>query len=266
MNLIFPQMTGSQRCGVGLLLTVLGFVVVETLFWNNNPALQHLGDVFNTPSWIEPLGTDQFGRSNFARLSTALQTSTLMAILCVLTSATAGVALGVLAGWKRGWIDRVLSMIVHILLAVPGLVLVLLFGALVPGSFFILYVAISAVLWIEYFRVIRARTMTVMALPEVEASQLYGFGPGYIFKRHLWPSFKKDVYTLACFGCGTAVLSLASIGFVYVGLRPPHAELGMMMVELFPYYSDAPWVLLQPLVAVCLLVLGFHLIAGGQRD
>ncbi len=260
------KLTVSQRWGVGLLLTLLVFVLLETLFWNNNPALQQLDSVFSAPSWSEPLGTDQFGRSNFARLSTALQTSIFMAVLCVLTSATAGVGLGVLAGWKRGWVDRVLSVVVHILLALPGLILVLLFGALVPGSFFILYIAISVVLWIEYFRVIRARTQTVMRSPAVEASQLYGFGPWYIFKCHLWPAFKKDVYTLACFGSGTAVLSLASIGFVYVGLRPPHAELGMMMVELFPYYSDAPWVLLQPLVAVCLLVLGFHLIAGGERE
>ncbi|MGR5542882.1 ABC transporter permease, partial [Vibrio campbellii] len=71
--------------------------------------------------------------------------------------------------------------------------------------------------------------------------------------------------TLACFGAGNSVLALASIGFVYVGLKPPHAELGLMMVELFPYYSDAAWVLLQPLFAVVLLVLSFHLIAGVER-
>ena len=258
--------TVPQRWGVLLLLFFLCLVLLETLFWGHNPATQNLEQVFHSPSWAEPLGTDQFGRSNLARLSAALQTSIMMAIFCVITSATLGVSLGVLAGWKRGWVDRTLSIIVNILLALPGLVLVLLFGALVPGSFFILYVAISLVLWIEYFRVIRARTITVTHSPEVEASLLYGFGSWYVFKRHIWPACQKDVYTLACFGAGNSVLALASIGFVYVGLRPPHAELGLMMVELFPYYSDAAWVLLQPLTAVIFLVLGFHLIAGGERE
>ena len=258
------KLTTSQRWGALLLLSLLCLVLLETLFWGHDPATQNLEQAFHPPSLSEPLGTDQFGRSNFARLSAALQTSIFMALLCVLTSSTLGVSLGVLAGWRRGWADRILLVIINILQALPGLILVLLFGSLVPGSFFILYIAISLVLWIEYFRVIRLRTMTVTNSPEVEASRLYGFGLWYIFKRHLWPACQKDVYTLACFGAGNSILALASIGFVYVGLRPPHAELGLMMVELFPYYSDAAWVLLQPLTAVALLVLGFQLIAGAE--
>lgn len=255
-----------QKLGAIFLILLTSLVVIETLFWGNDPALQNLELVFTGPSLANPLGTDQFGRSNLARLSSALQTSLLMVLISVVTSSVLGVALGVLAGWKKGWIDRILSSLVNVVLALPGLILILLFGALIPGSFFILYVAISLVLWVEYFRVIRAKTMALIPLPEIQAAQLFGFGPWHIFRRHLWPSFRKDVFTLACFGAGTSVLALASVGFVYVGLRPPHAELGLMMVELFPYYSDAPWVLLQPLLAVVLMVLGFHLIAGGRYE
>ncbi|MDN2483509.1 ABC transporter permease [Vibrio agarivorans] len=255
----------SQRFGLAIIVSVIIFILLEVLLWGGDPALQNLDAVFSVPSLAEPLGTDQFGRSNLARLSSALQTSLLMALFCVVTSASLGVLLGVLAGWYQGWVDSALSFVVNVLLALPGLILVLLLGALVPGSFFILYVAISMVLWVEYFRVIRARTMALVNTPEIEAAQLYGFGRWYIFRNHLWPSFRKDVFTLACFGAGNSVLALASIGFVYVGLKPPHAELGLMMVELFPYYSDAAWVLLQPLFAVVLLVLSFHLIAGVER-
>lgn len=260
------QYKNSQKLGLLLFILLLMVIVCEKLMGVAPPAMQNLDATFMNPSWLEPLGTDQFGRSNLARLSSALQTSLLMVILTVATSASFGIFLGVAAGWKRGWVDRVLSFAVNVLLALPGLILVLLFGAIIPGSFFILYVAISLVLWIEYFRVIRARTMTTINTPEVEASLLYGFGHWYIFKRHLWPIFKNDVFTLACFSAGNAVLALASIGFVYVGLKPPHAELGLMMVELFPYYSDAPWVLFQPLAAVIMLVLSFHLMAGGKHE
>ncbi|MDR9828731.1 ABC transporter permease [Vibrio sp. FNV 38] len=259
------NLTTSQKIGLLLLSSLLVVIIIESLFWQTDPALQNLNSTFSSPSWAQPLGTDQFGRSNLSRLSNALQTSLLMVCITVLTSATLGVFLGVLAGWKQGWLDRLLSFVVNIVLALPGLILVLLFGALVPGSFFMLYIAISLVLWVEYFRVVRARTRTIIGSPEVEASRLFGFGDWYIFKRHLWPFFKKDVFTLACFGAGNSVLALASVGFVYVGLKPPHAELGLMMVELFPYYSDAPWVLLQPLCAVVMMVLGFHLVAGVDR-
>lgn len=256
----------TQRLGAALLFSLLLFIVIEALVWGHDPALQNLGNVFASPSLAEPLGTDQFGRSNLARLASALQTSLFMVLVAVFTSALLGVSLGVLAGWRKGWFDRALSSLVNVVLALPGLILILLFGALVPGSFFILYVAISLVLWVEYFRVIRAKTMALIKQPEVEAAQLFGFGAWHIFRRHLWPSFRKDVFTLACFGAGTTVLALASVGFVYVGLRPPHAELGLMMVELFPYYSDAPWVLLQPLIAVIVMVLGFHLLAGEESE
>ncbi|GEA50266.1 ABC transporter permease [Vibrio inusitatus NBRC 102082] len=259
-------LNNMQKLGVALVTILISLVVIEALFWGNDPAIQNLQHVFSGPSIANPLGTDQFGRCNLARLSSALQTSLFMVLIAVITSSVLGVALGVLAGWKQGWIDRLLSSLVNVVLALPGLILILLFGALVPGSYFILYVAISLVLWVEYFRVIRAKTMALIQLPEIQAAELFGFGPWLIFKRHLWPSFRKDVFTLACFGAGTSVLALASVGFVYVGLRPPHAELGLMMVELFPYYSDAPWVLLQPLIAVVLMVLGFHLIAGEKSE
>lgn len=252
----------SQRWGFALLFGLIALAGAEALFWQGDIALQQLGAAFEGPSLAEPFGRDHFGRSNFARLASALRTSLLMAICSVALSSVLGVALGMAAGWKRGAVDRTLSFVVNVLLALPGLILVLLFGALIPGSFAMLYLAISLVLWVDYFRLIRARTISLIRSPEVEASRLYGFGVWYIFKRHLWPNFRKDVYTLSCFGAGNAVLALASIGFVYVGLKPPHAELGLMMVELFPYYSDAPWVLLQPLCAVICLVLSFHMIAG----
>jgi peptide/nickel transport system permease protein len=70
------------------------------------------------------------------------------------------------------------------------------------------------------------------------------------------------VFTLAAFGGANAILTMASLGFVYVGIQPPLAELGLMTVELFPYYSEAPWVLAQPLIVIALMVFAFHLLAG----
>jgi peptide/nickel transport system permease protein len=151
---------------------------------------------------------------------------------------------------------------VNILLALPGLVVVLLFAAIVPGSFWILYLAISLVQWVEYFRVVRAITQNVIQSPARQSSEMMGFSRWYQFKRHIWPAIAPSVFTLAAFGGANAILTMASLGFVYVGIQPPLAELGLMTVELFPFYSDAPWLLAQPLVVIALMVFGFHLLAG----
>jgi peptide/nickel transport system permease protein len=255
-----------QWAGALILGALVAFALLEWMLFDRNPARQQLDAVFALPSLHEPLGTDQFGRSMLARMGAAIRLSFSLSLLSVLTSALLGVLLGVWAAWQGGWVDRVLSFLLNTLLALPGLVLVLLLAALVPGSFAILYLAISLALWVEYFRVVRALTRTVVIGPQMQASRLLGFGRGYLFRRHIWPAIAPSVLALGAFGAGNAILALASLGFVYVGLRPPTAELGLMMVELFPYYTDAPWAIVQPLIAVFLLVLGFNLLAGKKHD
>ncbi|UTW13093.1 ABC transporter permease [Marinobacterium rhizophilum] len=258
-------LNSRQRLGVGLLLALalLGFGL--PLISELDPARQNLSQILAAPSLAEPLGTDHLGRSMLARMASAVQLSLGLALLGVVTAAVPGVLLGVLAGWRGGWVDRSLGVLADTLLALPGLLLVLLLVAIAPGSFWALYVGIALVLWIEYFRVVRLTTVRLMASPQIEASRLLGFGPAYILRRHLWPALAPVVLTLGAFGAATAILAIAALGFVSVGLRPPTTELGLMMTELLPYYHDAPWVLLQPIVAVFLLVLALNLLAGGRK-
>ncbi|MCG3722583.1 ABC transporter permease [Vibrio cincinnatiensis] len=259
------HLSRTQWVGLSILFVLVTLTAIEWLFYQGDPAQQSLSQAFALPSWQEPFGRDHYGRSNYARLSSAIMTSLSMALFSVLTSASLGLLAGVAAAWKGGWWDKSLSWLVNLLLAMPGLILVLLFGAMLPGSFMILYFAISLILWVEYFRVVRSRTLTLLRSPEIEAARLYGFSSWYQFKRHLWPTLRTDLFTLGCFGAGNAILALASIGFLYVGLKPPAAELGLMMVELFRYYHQAPWVLLQPIAVVFLLVMSFHLLARGKH-
>ena len=259
------NLTKPQWLGLIILAALLCVVMLERILYQGDIAKQNLDLAFTAPSAAEPLGRDHFGRSNLARLSHAITTSLSMALVSITTAALLGTSMGVIAGWKQGWWDKVFSFNVNMILAMPGLILVLLFAAMVPGSFLILYIAISLMLWVDFFRVSRNRTLSLIQSPAVEASRLYGFNHWYIFKRHLWPDCRNDLFTLFCFGTGNSILALASLGFLHVGLRPPEAELGLMMVELFRYYHQAPWVLIQPVLTVFLLVLSFHLLAQGAN-
>ncbi|WP_428239637.1 ABC transporter permease [Gynuella sp.] len=257
----FIRLSGAQRLGLAVLLALMLFAIAESLLGHHDAARQALQNRFALPGGEHLLGTDQFGRSMVARMAAAVRLSFILSISCVVTSAVIGTGFGVWAAWRGGWVDHGLNFLVNTILALPGLVLVLLCAALVPGSFFMLYFAIAMTLWVEYFRIVRASVLSIINGPQIQSSSMLGFGRWYLFRRHIWPSIQQDVFTLAAFGAATSVLTMASVGFVYVGLKPPASELGLMIVELFPYYADAPWALAQPLLALFMMVLGFNLLA-----
>ncbi|TPE53318.1 ABC transporter permease [Maribrevibacterium harenarium] len=260
------QLNTTQKIGAALLLALVAYALGAPLFKDGDSISQNLSAIMSAPGGQFWFGTDHFGRDMWLRLADALRLSLMMAALCVLTAATIGVTAGVLAATQGGWVDRLLDGVVTILLALPGLVLVLIFAAIVPGSFWMLYVAISLIQWIEYFRVSRAITQRMITSPAVQSSRLMGFGGWYLFKRHYWPAIAPQLLTLAAFGAANAILMMASLGFVYVGIQPPLAELGLMIVEHFPYYSDAPWLLVLPLSVLALMVLSCHLLGRRTQD
>jgi peptide/nickel transport system permease protein len=258
------QLPIGRIIGCAILALIVLFAFVTPLVWPVDPTKQSLRNVLAAPSWSEPLGYDHLGRSMLARLAAALRLSLGLAFLSVLTAAIPGVLLGILAAWKGGIVDRALSILGDVFLALPGLLLVLMLTAIAPDSPWALYVGISLVLWIEYFRLTRATTRALITSPAVQASRLLGFGSAYIVRRHLWPEISPMILTVGAFGAATAIMAIAALGFVSVGVRPPTPELGLMMTELLPYYEEAPHALLQPIIVVFLLVLSLNLIAGSK--
>lgn len=265
LSAVFRNLSMAQKSGITILLLLILYALLGPVLLEGDSYSQNLSAILIAPNGDYWLGTDHFGRNMWIRLAEALQLSLLMAALCVVTSSVIGITLGVLAATSAPWLDRALGGLVSIILALPGLVLVLIFAAIVPGSFLILYLVISLIQWIEYFRVTRAITQRLVNSPEVQSSRLMGFGRWYLFRRHYWPAIFPQLFTIAAFGAANAVLMMASLGFIYVGIQPPTAELGQMIVELFPHYSEAPWLLAQPLGLLALLVLACHLIAKGRH-
>jgi len=251
-----------RRIGFALLLAVAAFALAGPTLIGIDPAAQTLADSLQAPGAANWLGTDLFGRSVLARLAAAAQLSLGLALLAALTAAVPGVLLGVLATWRGGFVERAAVMLADAVLSVPGLLLVLLFSALAPGGHWALYVGLSLSLWVEYFRVTRAAARPVLAGDAVQASRLLGFGAAYILRRHLLPALAPVLATLLAFSAAQAVLALAALGFVGVGLQPPTAELGSMMTEYLPHYEEAPWLIAAPVALLMLLVLGMMLLAG----
>lgn len=253
--------SAGQWSGLVLLLLVAGFALLGPLVIDTDPARQQLARYLETPSLAEPLGLDQLGRSMLARLAHGARLSLSLALLSVLSAAIPGSLIGLLAAWCGGWTERVLAALADAVLALPGLLLVLLLAAFAPGGFWPLYVGISLALWVEYFRVVRAASRILLASPQVEASRLLGFGALYIVRCHLLPALLPRLLTLVRFGLAGAVLAMSALGFVGVGLQPPTPELGVMMIELLPYYREAPWLVASPVLVLFLGLLGLLLLS-----
>lgn len=256
------NLTRGQTVGCLLLLSIITLGIAQPILHSKPIHVTDLQNALMGPSLSEPFGTDHLGRSMFSRLGSAIRLSLGLALISVVSAVIPGILLGVIAGWKGGVIDKTISLMADAVAALPGLLLILLISALAPGSFFVLYLAISLVLWLEYFRVVRAQTRIFSTSPHIESSTMLGFNKWYCFKKHIWPGLAPALLPLAALGAGNAIIALATLGFINVGVKPPVAELGLMMTELFPYIYDAPYIILQPIIVVFLMVLSLSLLTG----
>lgn len=150
-------------------------------------------------------------------------------------------------------------------LALPSLLLVLMLAAISPESWWAPYSGLSLTLWVEYFRYTRQRSRVVLAEPSVEASRLLGFGAVHGVKRHLLLEIGPGLLTIAAFGAATAVTAVAALGFVSVDIRPPTAEWSVMMTQLLPYWREALFPILQPVLCLVLTVLALHVSVGVRK-
>ncbi len=259
------RLSGSGIFGLVLLLLLGSFALVGPVVIPTDPAAQDFSASLAPIGGDYLLGADHYGRSLLARLAHGARLSFGLAFLTMLAAAVPGVLLGLVAAWKGGWVERLMELLATVVLALPGLMLVLLLLAFSPGNYGPLFLGLSLTLWVEFYRVTRATSKTVLAQPHIEAARMLGFGSGYILRNYVCPVIAPTVATLAAFAMATAIIAVSTLSAISVGLQPPTPELGSMMVELLPYYAEAPLHVLMPAILIFLLVLGLQLVAQGDR-
>jgi peptide/nickel transport system permease protein len=257
---------GRRTVGLAILACVALFAFAGPALIAADPLRQDLRAFLLPPGGAHWLGTDHLGRSMLARLAHAARLSLSLGALTVLAAVVPGTVLGLLAAWRGGWTDRVLSALCDGLMALPGLLLVMILATLSPGETWPLFLGLALVLWVENFRVVRTVARGRLMAPDVEAARLFGFGPVHIVRRHLLPDLLPMLVTLAAFGLATVVVAVSTLSFVGIGLRPPTPELGSMMTELLPHHAEAPLQVLMPAALLCLTVLGLHLAAARDAE
>ena len=253
MAVPLPAARHSWSWGLPVLMAVLLLGVIS-VWLGQNPANQNLSNTLAAPGPAHWLGTDHLGRDLMARLGEAIRVSLWLALGSAFLAVTLGTLLGLCAAWRRGLTDRLLCLCADGVAAIPGLLWVLLVAALAPGQKWALYSGLVLTAWVEFFRLVRSQALATLAGDGVQAGRLLGFGAPYLLRWYVLPPMVGDLLRLWSYAIANAVLAVAALGFVGVGLRPPTAELGLMMTEALPYYDAAPWLLAAPVVVLVLVV------------
>ncbi len=251
-------------------LTIVAGLVALAVFapWiaDRPPTQQDLRARLRPPSAEQPFGTDEFGRSVLARVAYGARLSLATGVVPVTLALLVGSAIGLVAGFYRGRLDAVLMRVMDVLLAFPSLLLALaVVGTLGPGLVNAV-IAIAIVDVPQYARLVRSVVLGTREEDFVQAARALGAGNGRLMFRHVLPSAVGPIVVQATLGVGFAILAIAGLSFLGLGVQPPTSDWGEMLARGRRYLPDATWLMIFPGLAVSLTVLGFNLLGDGLRD
>jgi len=217
----------------------------------------------NAQFWF---GTDTNGRDQFSRLLYGAQTSLLIGIVANGLAVAVGTALGLIAGYVRGYTGAAIMRITDLMMAFPPLLLAIALAAILKPGLNIVILVIALVNWVQIARVIYTETVSLSEREYIEAARALGAGSGRILLRHLLPHLIPTVIVYATLGIATTVLLEAMLSFLGRGVQPPTPAWGMMIFESQSYFLNAPWLVFIPGAAILILALAFNLVGDGLRD
>ncbi len=215
------------------------------------------------PHW---LGSDQLGRDLLVRLLMAGRISLTVGFVAMGISTAVGVAVGLLAGFYRGWIGTVLMRLVDAVLCFPSIFLLLTLAALISPSLATITLIIALTAWMEVARVVQGQVIALRERDFAVAAEAIGASDGYIMLRELLPNIMAPIIVAATLNVARAILMESYISYLGYGIQPPTASWGNMLNNAQEYLESAPWLALLPGAVITLAVTSFNFIGDGLRD
>jgi peptide/nickel transport system permease protein len=252
--------------GAVALLSFLVAALLAPLLSPNDPLAQNVLAGLKPPSAEHLFGTDKLGREILSRILYGARISLFVGVAVVLISGLIGTLLGVLAGYLGGWVDEALMRITDIFFAFPALILAMAIAGALGPSLQNALIAISAVTWPVYARLLRGQVLSLKEREFVLAARTVGVPEWQIILRHLLPNMLAPLLVQASFDMGAAITSVAGLSFIGFGAQPPTPEWGVMISEARTYMATAWWMGTFPALAIMLVVGGFNLLGDGLRD
>ncbi len=228
------------------------------------PAAFDFRALLKPPSLAHPFGTDNFGRDILSRTIWAARVDGQIAVFATVFAALFGTLVGCIVGYVGGWMDAVFRRVVDVFVTIPFLVLVIAIVAVLGPGLRNMYVAITAVNWIIYARLMRAEVQAQARLDYAAAGRVMGYGRARIMFRHLAPNAIAPLVVYWMTDMALAILLGSSLGYLGLGAQPPTAEWGVLIADGKNFMGTAWWMSIFPGLAIVLAGTGFSLLGDGM--
>ena len=261
-------MNGVSKIGFAIAGSIVLLAVLSPLLasWDRVQR-QDLGARLDVPDRTHLMGRDQLGRDLMARIIYGARISVLVGFSVVAISSIAGVLIGAFAGYKGGWIDRIVSgFLFNVFLSFPGILLAIAMVAFLGPSIKNLITALSVIGWVGYARLMRAQVLKVRELDFVTAARALGASDMRIIFRHLLPNSIQPLIVQASLGMAGAILAEAGMSFLGLGVPEPIPSWGKMIDDSREFWFTAPHLFIFPGLMIALAVLAFNFIGDGLRE
>ncbi|HEY6270679.1 MAG TPA: ABC transporter permease [Terriglobales bacterium] len=259
----------NRLASAGMVLVTIFVILALFAPWiaPQDPARIDLPSRLEPPSLSHWFGSDELGRDIFSRVIFGARISMLVGASVVMGSLAIGLIVGSIAGYYRGWADKLFSVVLmNAFLSFPGILLAIAFVAFLGPGIFNLIFALCLGGWVGYARLVRAQVLVVREKEFVEAARALGAGDWRIITRHIIPNIIQPVIVQAAIGMAGAVLAEATMSFLGLGVPPPTASWGSMLNDARAHLFDSPHIVLFPAIAVMLAVLSFNFIGDALGD
>ena len=266
--------SASKTAVAGLIFLIL--VILMALFADvispHGPAEQFREFAKLPPAWMEDgqlqffLGTDYAGRDMLSRIIHGSRLSLLAGCVVVVLSMSIGVLLGLIAGYRGGWVETLIMRVMDTIMAVPGLLLALVLVAILGPGLLNAMVAIAITYTPSFVRLTRASTLIELNRDYVTASKVAGAGPARLMFISILPNCMAPIIVQGTLSFSTAILDTAALGFLGMGAQAPIPEWGTLIAENRDLIMSAPWTVTFPGIAILLAVLAINLVGDGLRD
>ena len=279
-----PEITPRREVWLSLkanrgAMAALGFIMLlvfaalsANVISPHSPYLTDTTHLLVPPVWQDggmasfPLGTDAIGRDILSRIIYGARLSLFIGLIVVTLSLSVGVALGLAAGYFRGWIDIAVMRMMDITLALPSIFLALVIVAILGTGLTNAMIAVAIANVPHFARLTRAAVLNELTKDYVTASRVSGAGTLRLMFDTVLPNCGAPLIVQSTLGVSSAILDAAALGFLGLGAQAPTPEWGTMMADSREFFLSAPWVVNVPGIAILLTVLAFNLLGDGLRD
>lgn len=256
----------SSKIGAVLLLILLIVALFAPAIAPYDPLQMGVGRTLQPPDAQHWFGTDEFGRDLFSRVIYGSRLTLMIGAVAVGISMTAGVLIGMVAGYAGGWIEIILMRAMDVLFSFTETLIALAAVAVLGPSLTNATIAVGISSIPFYARVTYGAVLVEKNKEYFKAAQAFGAQHLRLIFRHLLPNILSPIIVIATIGVSVAVLSASALSFLGLGAQPPSPEWGAILAAGRDYFRRAPWVTTFPGLSIAIAVLSFNLLGDGLRE